>query len=98
MEYELEMISAVTEAKRQANKEIKRQMIESELEMINAETRATDSSTPQASTPHASTQRSLLVNCVHMPPTGPMDTERGMGDGMCTRQNSARKTERSIGR
>ena len=53
---------------------IKRQILEYELERINASTRTTDSSTPQAST-----HRSLLVNCVHMPPAGPMDTERGMG-------------------
>ena len=89
MEYELEMIKAVTEVRRQANKEIKRQMIESELEMIESETRATDSSTPQASTPHASTHRSLLVNCVHMPPTGPMDTERWMGGMVCARGKTA---------
>ena len=98
LEYELERINEVTEVRRQANKEIYRQMLESELEMINAEIRAKDSPTPQTSTPQASTHRSLIVNCVHMPQTGPMDTERGMGDGMCTRQNSTRKTERSKGR
>ena len=98
MEYELERINEVTAARRQANKEIYRQMLESELEVINAEIRAKDSPTPQASTPQASTHRSLIVNCVHMPQTGPMDTGRVMGSGMCTRQSSARKTERSLGR
>ena len=97
-EYELERINEVTEVRRRAYREIKRQMLESELEVINAEIRANDSPTPQASTPQASTHRSLIVSCVHMPQTGPMYTERGMGGGMCTRQNSARKTERSIGR
>ena len=49
LEYELEMINEVTETRRQANKEIYRPMLESELEMINAELRAKDSPTPQAS-------------------------------------------------
>ena len=97
-EYELERINEVTEVRRRAYREIERQMLEHELEVINTEIRAKDSPTPQASTPQASTHRSLIVSCVHMPQTGPMYTERGMGDGMCTRQNSARKTERSIGR
>ena len=98
LEYELERINEVTETRRQANNEIKRQMLESELEVLNAEIRVKDSPTPQASTPQASTHRSLIVNCVHMPQTGPMDTGRVMGSGMCTRQSSARKTERSLGR
>lgn len=98
LEYELERIDEVTETRQQANNEITRQMLESELEVLNAEIRAKDSWTPKARTPQASTHRSLIVNCVHMPQTGPMDTERGMGDGMCTRQNSTRKTERSLGR
>ena len=98
MEYELECIDEVIDTRRQANDEIKRQMLESELEVLNAEIMVKDSPTPRASAPQASTHRSLIVNCVHMPQTGPMDTERGMGDGMCTRQNSTRKTERSLGR
>ena len=56
------------------NREFKRQVLEYELELINAPTRATDSSPSQAST-----HRPLLVHSVHMPPAGPMDTERGMG-------------------
>ena len=98
MEYELECIDEVIDTRRQANDEIKRQMLESELEVLNAEIRAKDSPTPRASTPQASTHRSLIVNCVHMPQTGPMDTGRVMGSGMCTRQSSDRKTERSLGR
>ena len=98
MEYELERINEVIETRRQANNEIKRQMLESELEVLNAEIMIKDSPTPRASTPQASTHRSLIVNCVHMPQTGPMDTGRVMGSGMCTRQSSARKTERSLGR
>ena len=98
MEYELECIDEVIDTRRQANDEIKRQMLESELEVLNAEIRAKDSWTPKARTPQASTHRSLIVNCVHMPLTGPMDTERVMGDGMCARQSSARKTGRSRGR
>ena len=98
LEYELERINEVIETRRQANNEIKGQMLESELEVLNAEIRVKDSPTPQASTPQASTHRSLIVNCVHMPQTGPMDTGRVMGGGMCTRQSSARKTGRSRGR
>ena len=98
LEYELERIDEVTETRQQANNEITRQMLESELEVLNAEIRAKDSPTPQASTPQASTHRSLIVNCVHMPLTGPMDTERVTGDCMCPRQSSARKTGRSRGR
>ena len=56
------------------NREFKRQLLEYELERMNAPTRATDSSPSQAST-----HRSLLVHSVHMPPAGPSDTERGMG-------------------
>ena len=59
---------------RSEDREITRQMMESELEMLKALKRTTDSSKSQAST-----HRSLLVHSVHMPPAGPMDTERGMG-------------------
>ena len=59
---------------RSEDREINRQMMESELEMLNASKRTTDSSKSQAST-----HRSLIVNSVHMPPAGPMDTERGVG-------------------
>ena len=66
MEYELERIDEVTETRQQANDEITRQMLESELEVLNAEIRAKDSWTPKARTPQASTHRSLIVNCFHI--------------------------------
>ena len=59
---------------RSEDREITRQMMESELEMLKALKRTTDSSKSQAST-----HRSLIVNSVNMPPAGPMDTERGVG-------------------
>ena len=59
---------------RSEDREITRQMMESELEMLKALKRTTDSSKSQAGT-----HRSLLVHSVHMPPAGPMYTERGMG-------------------
>ena len=52
---------------RSEDREITRQMMESELEMLKALKRTTDSSKSQAST-----HRSLIVNSVNMPPAGPM--------------------------
>ena len=70
---------------RSEDREINRQMTESELEMLNASTRTelemldASTRTTESSKSQASTHRSLLVHSVHMPPAGPMDTERGMG-------------------